>query len=189
MIRIVRKHPISTKGSDREIAASLHLYDGFWTSYLSAVIGYLGLVASPGQNQARNLSRMACACLKSANAELLSTGFVILALMLPRVKLKAKVADKILGVLERVQDRSVQSLGAVAILYRCQEPDSPRVLQSVLNHSQVVFDLAKKHVSTDLMSSRASLFWSTSAVFQNKYAQSMIISNGLDLFLLAGEKQ
>lgn len=65
---------------------------------------------------------------------------MLFALLVPRVVLNSKSAAKLLQVLSKQKDKTVETLGAVAILYRCQRKnlDVPAVADEFLSHKEQV---------------------------------------------------
>ena len=91
-----------------------------------------------------------CAALKADHPEFRAAAGVLFALLVPRVAMNAKAAGKLLQVLSKAKEKTVETLGAVAILYRCQRRnlDVAAVAREFLSHSD---QLMQAMVNADQM--------------------------------------
>ena len=145
-IDVARNHvPIFGKGDNVS-------YNGMIECFVKALVGALNLVGSISEQQTHLIMQAIVAALKCDHREFRAAGSILFSVLIPRVKLNQKAANKLLKVLVKLVNNGIdgeiggnlESLGMVAILYRCQSTtegstvDKSKVLELVLKHDLVI---------------------------------------------------
>jgi hypothetical protein len=76
----------------------------------------------------------------NAHQEFRSAAIILFACLVPRISMKAKVANKLLKSIGKISIKTTETLSMVALLFRCQKSvvDQERVLVEILSHEDVL---------------------------------------------------
>ena len=103
----------------------------------------LNLCGTIGEGHSYNLLQVVLAGLKNDILKEYRSGVVILfACLVPRVAFNGKVTKKIVKSLNKLEEKDIESLSMLALLFRCQinHVDAQSVLTGFLAHRQVLHD-------------------------------------------------
>ena len=106
----------------------------------------LNLCGTIGEGHSYNLLQVVLAGLKNDILKEYRSGVVILfACLVPRVAFNGKVTKKIVKSLNKLEEKDIESLSMLALLFRCQinNVDAQSVLTGFLAHRQVLHDQGK----------------------------------------------
>ena len=139
-ISVARNH-VPIFGKEENVS-----YNGIVSCFVKAMVGAFNLIAAISEQQTHLLMQTIVAALKCDHKEFRAAGSILFSLLVTKVKLNQKAASKLLKVLSKMVEKhggNVESLGMVAILYRCQSSnesiiDKTKVLELLLRHTSVI---------------------------------------------------
>ena len=118
--------------------------------FTSTLVQSLNLCGTLGEHHSYNLLQVILAGLKTKIfSEYRSSVVIIFACLVPRVQFHSKVIKKILKSLNQSENRDIESLSMLALLFRCQVDRAPidTILAAFLNHENVLIEKVYTNVS------------------------------------------
>ena len=111
--------------------------------FTSMIVQSLNLCGTLDEHHSHNLLQVILAGLKNGvYKEYRSSIVVIFACIVPRLRFSGKVIGKILKSLDNLEEKDVETLSMLALIFRCQNERVSHisVLKSFLSHREVIFD-------------------------------------------------
>ena len=118
-------------------------YNNLIHFFVAMLVQGLNLCGTIGEGHSYNLLQVVLAGLKNDILKEYRSGVVILfACLVPRVAFNGKVTKKIVKSLNKLEEKDIESLSMLALLFRCQinHVDAQSVLTGFLAHRQVLHD-------------------------------------------------